>query len=71
MEIQKHNLEKIGKFCDTKTIVVPNSLNDLIEQLHEVFAEDHVNVEYVQKLMEMYTSNRKEWKKFAKFDKHR
>lgn len=70
MELENKN-GHIDKFCDPKSIKVPQTLNDLIEQLHEVFAEEKVNIEYVHKLMESYTSNRKEWKKFAKFDPHR
>ena len=65
------NVENVGKFHDTKLIVAPKTLSDLISQLHDVFAEDAVNIEYVQKLMESYVSNRKDWKKFAKFDPHR
>ena len=70
MELENHN-GNIDKFCDPKSIKVPKTLNDLIEQLHAVFAEEKVNIDYVQTLMESYTSNRKEWKKFAKFDPHR
>lgn len=70
MEMQ-NGLHKNDRFSDTKSIIAPKTLNDLIAQLHQVFAEDSVNIEYVQTLMEMYASNRKEWKKFAKFDTHR
>lgn len=47
------------------------TLNDLIEKLHEVFAEDHINVEYVKAVLAAYKSNPKDWKKYAKFDQHR
>lgn len=63
--------ERITKFCDIKSIQTPENLDDLIAQLHEVFAEDKVNVDYVHRLMESYVSNKKDWKKFAKFDPHR
>lgn len=46
-------------------------LNDLIGELHRVFAEDRVNVEYVQYLMESYQSDPAEWLKYAKFNKFR
>lgn len=46
-------------------------LSDLVEELHRVFAEDRVNVEYVQYLMESYKSDPAEWLKYAKFNKFR
>lgn len=46
-------------------------LADLINELHRVFAEDRVNVEYVQYLMESYQSDPAEWLKYAKFNKFR
>lgn len=46
-------------------------LTDLIDELHRVFAEDRVNVEYVQYLMESYRSDPAEWLKYAKFNKFR
>lgn len=46
-------------------------LSDLIGELHRVFAEDRVNVEYVQYLMESYRSDPAEWLKYAKFNKFR
>ncbi|XP_060872926.1 cysteine dioxygenase type 1 isoform X2 [Metopolophium dirhodum] len=46
-------------------------LTDLIGELHRVFAEDRVNVEYVQYLMESYRSDPAEWLKYAKFNKFR
>lgn len=46
-------------------------LTDLINELHRVFAEDRVNVEYVQYLMESYRSDPAEWLKYAKFNKFR
>ncbi|KAL1481626.1 hypothetical protein MTO96_034334 [Rhipicephalus appendiculatus] len=46
------------------------SLKDLIEQLHRVFEDDHINVEYVHELMSSYQSNPKEWQQYAKFDRH-
>ena len=47
------------------------SLTDLIEKLHEAFETNDVNIDYVQDLMSAYRSNPHEWKKFAKFDRHR
>lgn len=46
-------------------------LTDLIDELHRVFAEDRVNIEYVQYLMESYRSDPAEWLKYAKFNKFR
>nr|KAG5689186.1 hypothetical protein BaRGS_004020 [Batillaria attramentaria] len=58
-------------FTDPKSIVAPGSLKELIQQLHRVFQQDDVNIDYVKTLMESYKSNPREWKKFAKFDAHR
>lgn len=46
-------------------------LTDLIGELHRVFAEDQVNVEYIRYLMESYQSDPAEWLKYAKFNKFR
>ena len=58
-------------YTDPKTIVPPESLQELISRLHKVFAKDDINIDYVKTLMESYRSNPREWKKFAKFDPHR
>lgn len=50
---------------------VPDTLNDLISELHRVFDHDHVNIEYVNHLLLSYKSVESEWKKFAKFDRYR
>ncbi|XP_072173673.1 cysteine dioxygenase type 1-like [Diadema setosum] len=49
----------------------PQTLQELIESLHILFAEDKVNVDNVQMVMENYTSNEDDWSKFAEFDHHR
>lgn len=46
-------------------------LTDLIGELHRVFAEDQINVEYIRYLMESYQSDPAEWLKYAKFNKFR
>ena len=51
----------------TATTVVA-SLDDLIRQLHEIFAGDSVNVELVKAVMDAYNSKESEWAKFAKFE---
>jgi len=48
-----------------------DSLNTLIQLLHEAFEQDNINVEYIQSLMTAYQSNPAEWSKFAKFDQYR
>ncbi|XP_058878644.1 cysteine dioxygenase type 1-like isoform X3 [Acipenser ruthenus] len=50
-------------------VVKPETLNDLIKVLHQIFSSDTVNVEEVQNLMESYESKPQEWKAYAKFDK--
>jgi len=47
------------------------TLDQLIRLLHEAFAGDEVDKDYVQELMESYKSNPLEWKKFAKFDRYK
>lgn len=47
------------------------SLQQLIEKLHILFSEDHVNTDEVQHVMESYQSKYSEWKKYANFDPHR
>ncbi|XP_017875248.1 cysteine dioxygenase type 1-like isoform X2 [Ceratina calcarata] len=47
------------------------SLSELINRLHDAFATDHVNIDYVKDLMASYRSNPLEWKKYAKFDRYR
>lgn len=54
-----------------KTIPVAHDLENLIQQLHQVFSQDSINVEYVKTLMESYKSKPIDWKKFAKFDRCR
>ncbi|XP_060786791.1 cysteine dioxygenase type 1 isoform X1 [Neoarius graeffei] len=52
-------------------MVKPETLDDLIKILHQIFESDNVNVEEVQSIMEAYESKPQEWKKFAKFDQYR
>lgn len=47
------------------------TLTELIAELHKVFAEDRVNIEYVNHLLMSYKSNAADWRKFAKFDRYR
>lgn len=58
-------------YSDLKSIVAPKSLEELKEQLRKVFSYDRVNIDYVIRLLESYKSNPKDWKQYAKFDKHR
>jgi cysteine dioxygenase len=53
---------------DSRKLTSVATLSDLIAELHEVFSEDHVNVEYVDAVMRSYKSNPAEWKMYAKFD---
>ena len=47
------------------------SLQQLIEKLHILFSEDHVNADEVRQVMEAYQSKYSDWKKYANFDPHR
>lgn len=41
------------------------TLNDLIRELHVAFSSDYVNIELVNHLMMVYTSNYNDWKKYG------
>ena len=58
-------------YGDPTKIQAPETLDDLIKELHKVFSYDDIDADYVKALMESYRSKPKEWKKFAKFDPHR
>uniref|UniRef100_A0ACB8EQN0 Uncharacterized protein n=1 Tax=Sphaerodactylus townsendi TaxID=933632 RepID=A0ACB8EQN0_9SAUR len=44
------------------------TLDELIEILHQLFSVDKVNVAEVQGVMESYESHPEEWTQFAQFD---
>lgn len=52
-----------------KNVPAVETLPDLVQELHRVFDQTHVNIEYVNHLLLSYRSNPSEWKKFAKFDR--
>ncbi|KAK3095441.1 hypothetical protein FSP39_014731 [Pinctada imbricata] len=58
-------------YGSSSTVTPPESLNELIKELREVFSHDDIDADYVKNLMSSYKSNPKEWKKFAKWDPHR
>ena len=43
----------------------------LTRDIREAFSSDHVDVDHMKKLMAAYTSNERDWKRFAKFDPHK
>jgi len=48
-----------------------SAMDELVKQLREMFKCDDINTEEVRELMEKYSSNRTDWKKFAHFDPHK
>lgn len=54
-----------------KYLPVVSTFDDLRRELHAVFADDRVNIEYVHGLMAAYKSNPIEWRRYAKFDRFR
>lgn len=42
-----------------------STLNDLIRELHVAFSSDYINIELVNHLMMVYTSNYNDWKKYG------
>lgn len=49
----------------------PKSLNELVELLHQVFASDKVNIDYVKAILKNYKGTPKEWTPFIKFSPDR
>ncbi|XP_053146691.1 cysteine dioxygenase type 1 isoform X1 [Hemicordylus capensis] len=49
----------------------PQTLEELIRILHQLFSGDKVNIDEVQTLMESYESKPEEWTKYAQFDQFR
>ncbi|KPI96664.1 PREDICTED: cysteine dioxygenase type 1 [Papilio xuthus] len=81
MEVESANCKVRVSQCDDldmlaverplKIDIEINGLEMLVQELHNVFSRDHVNVQDVQKLMAAYKSEPKDWKKYAKFDRFR
>lgn len=46
-------------------------MEKLVKQLREAFKCDEINTEDIREIMEAYSSNRVDWKKFAHFDPHK
>lgn len=67
----KEILDSFNEKSVLKTKDKPENLQDLIAGLHELFAEDVVNIDLVQKWMESYPGNKNDWRKFEKVDKYR
>ena len=47
------------------------TLEQLVECLHDEFATDKVNIDEVRRLMESYESKRRDWSKYAFYDKNK
>lgn len=74
---QKQKLRELTKsFCGIEKplknyVNHVETLSDLVRELHSVFSTNYVNIEKVNHLMMVYSSNYNDWKKFAKFDRYR
>ena len=44
---------------------------ELKQRIGEAFAEDRVDVNHVEKLMNSYVSKRSDWEEYEHFDKHK
>lgn len=53
------------------SLPVVNNLSDLIRELNKAFSSDYVNIELVGYLMKTYKPHPSDWKKYAKFNRHR
>ncbi|XP_059847627.1 cysteine dioxygenase type 1-like isoform X2 [Hypanus sabinus] len=69
--VHRENENQVNSSMDQSNLKTPETLEDLIKQLHDVFSSDKVNVEDLRELMESYKSNPADWRKYAKFDSHR
>jgi hypothetical protein len=65
-----NDFKLIQKF-DMNNVPKAKTLDELVEQLHQVFEHDSINVEYVKELLRNYDSNPKEWSKYAKYDPYK
>lgn len=65
-QIKAHEMK-----INMQQVPVPKDLQDLVRLLKEVFEHDFVNVDYVNKLIENYKSNPKDWRQYAKYDPHK
>lgn len=70
-KIFKLPCEAQSRDMEQTEVMKPQSLDDLIKILHNIFESDSINVEEVQNIMESYESNPQDWIKYAKFDQYR
>ena len=70
-QLEKSTTISHEKKLDYNNIPVPKDLNELVENLREIFSVDTVDVDYVTKLLQSYKSNPKEWRKYVKYDPHK
>lgn len=52
-------------------ITPPQTMQELVDRLREVFEDDYVNVDYVKALMNSYDVKKADWATYAKFDEYR
>ena len=54
-----------------ESLAPPRNLSELIQGLHYIFEDDHIDVEAVKKYMASYKSVKSDWVANAKFDQYR
>lgn len=54
-----------------KCLKSPETLDDVVQGLHVLFEDDHVNVEEVISFLSSYRSNPADWAEYANYDPHR
>lgn len=67
----KKNLVNFSTSSHDKIPPTISTLQELVGELHQAFATDVVDIDYVQELMASYKSNPQDWRKYAKFDRYR
>lgn len=66
-----HNDMRLIEKFDLNNVPKPNTLDELAQILHRVFAHDSINIDYVKQILRNYDSNPKEWNQYAKYDPYK
>jgi hypothetical protein len=68
-----HNPTSLKSMLKFEVACAPElqTFEDVASHLHEIFAYDTVNIDYVQKVLEKFSPCRKEWQKYAIYDRYK
>jgi len=54
-----------------RSIKVPQTMEELVKCLHEIFEDDQVDIDEVRAVMTSYVSKEDDWEKYANYDPYR